>query len=180
MDNAEAATILAIEIHIARAIAHRRTDNVHDLVPHVLASPEESCRQGIRLRHRLDMHGSGRTAIAVGAPACAGLDALKHRLEAPIVPSLTACIGPMIEVGRMAPHPYHRIDAARSADDLSSRPVDDAPGGAWLPRGAIGPIDIGSKIGWPQHRALQRRPADVIATRLDQQDATGGIFGETR
>src|SRR5262245_65996970 len=103
------------------------------------------------------MHGAVRAATPVGGVPRTGLNALKHRLEVRIVPSLTACVGPLIEIGRMPPDPYHRINAARSADDFSSRPVDDASRGSSLRRRAIGPIDVSSKFGWPPYRALHGR-----------------------
>src|SRR5262245_42568877 len=96
---------------------------------------------------RLDMHRTICPAIAVGALARTGLDLLKDGPETPVVPSLVAGIGPLIEVSWMPPDPYHRIDAARHADDFSSGPVDLAPGGCCLRRRAIGPISVCSKIG---------------------------------
>ena len=75
MNNTEAATILGIEIDVTGAVAYRRADIVGNLMPHVLASPEESRRQGIWLRHRLDMHGPLRAATAVSAVPRTGLNA---------------------------------------------------------------------------------------------------------
>src|SRR5262245_19761072 len=116
------------------------------------------------------------------APALArtGLDALEQWFEVRIIPAVVAGLSPLIKIGRMAPDPYHGIDAARATDDLSPRPVDLSSRRFCLRFRSICPIDIGSKIRRPQHRALQRRPADVTAPRLEQQDATGGIFGESR
>ena len=130
----------------------------------------------MRVVDRLDMHRTICAAIAVGTLACTGLDFLKDGSESPVVPPLVAGIRPLIEVSRMSPNPYHGIDAAGSADDLSSRPVELTPRGSCLRRRAIGPIDIGSKIGGPKHWALQSGTIDVSATRLDQQDAAGRIF----
>ena len=42
MHHAEAPTILGIEIHITGAVAYRRRSIVHKLMPHLLASSEES------------------------------------------------------------------------------------------------------------------------------------------
>src|SRR5262249_34914421 len=104
----------------------------------------------------------------------------KARQAARIFPPVVARIGPVIEVGRMPPAPDHRIDAAGAAEDLAPGPVDDAPRGAGLRGRAIGPINIRTEIGGPQHRALQRRPTNISTTRLDQQDTAGGIFGQAR
>jgi hypothetical protein len=65
MHNAEPSTVFGIEIHMTCAVLHRRTDVLQNLVPDFIASLEESCRQGIRVRHWFDMHGSARAAIAV-------------------------------------------------------------------------------------------------------------------
>src|SRR5262249_60924495 len=97
------------------------------------------------------MHGTLRTAMAVGGYPRTGLDAAKDRQEVRIVPPVVAHIGPVIEVGRMPPDPDHRIDAAGSAEDLAPGPVDDTPRGAGLRGRAIGPIDIRAEIGGPHH-----------------------------
>src|SRR4029077_18019830 len=111
MDNAEAPTVLGIEIDITSAVSYVSTNTLPTLMSHFLASVEESYRERIRLRQRFDMHGTVRAAIAVGPFPRTGFDALKDRLEARVVPPLTALIGPLIEVGRMPPDPFHRIDA---------------------------------------------------------------------
>src|SRR5262249_32262961 len=67
-----------------------------------------------------------------------------------------------------------------AAEDFAPGPVDDAPRGAGLRGRTIGPIDIRTEIGGPQHRTLQSRPTNISTTRLDQQDAAGGIFGQAR
>src|SRR5215467_14559850 len=107
------------------------------------------------------MHGTLRTAMAVGGCPRTGLDAAKDRQKVRIVPPVVAHIGPVIEVGRMLPDPDHRIDAAGAAEDLAAGPVDDAPRGARLRGRAIGPIDIRAESGGPQYRALQRRPTQI-------------------
>src|SRR5262245_1793135 len=178
--DAEAPSVLGIEIDIACAFAHRCTDIVEHLVAYFLAGPEEARRQGTGLCHRFDMQGAVRTTMAVAVLARAGLDAAKHRLKTLVVPAAVAGVGPLIEVGWLAPDPDHGVDAAGSADDLAAWPVDGASRGSRLRRRAIGPVDIGSEGGRPEHRALQRRAADVVATRFDQQHLAGRVFGKAR
>jgi hypothetical protein len=149
-------------------------------MPHLLARREESCRQGIRLDQRLDVHGPIHATVAAGGTPRAGLDTLKNRPEPRIIPSAAARIGPLIEVGRMAPDPDHRVDAAGAAEDLAARPVDDALAGSCLRGRAIRPIDIRAEGRWPKHGALQRRSTDIGITGLDQQDAARGVFGKAR
>src|SRR5262249_60466939 len=122
MDDAETLTVLGIEIHITRAVSYRRANVLQNLMPHFLASLEESNGQGIRVRHRFDMHGTIRATIGAQAFPCTSLDALENRLEACIIPPLATRIGPLIEVDRSPPDPYHRIDAAGPAEDLSPGP----------------------------------------------------------
>src|SRR5215469_5857181 len=98
MDNAEALTVLGVEIHITRAVLDRRANVFQNLMPQFLARLEKSCRQGIRIRYWFDMHGTLCATIAVQVFPCTGLDAWENRLEASIVPALTARIGPLIEV----------------------------------------------------------------------------------
>src|SRR5262249_46955461 len=107
MDYAEASIVLGIEIHITGAVSYRCTNILQKLMPHFLASVEESCCEGIRIRHRLDMHRTIRTAMPVGVLPRTGLDALKDRLEARIVPSMTTRIGLLVEVALMPQNPYH-------------------------------------------------------------------------
>ena len=154
MDNAEPPTILGIEVHVARAVSYRRTNILQNLMPHFLASLEESPRQGIWVRHWFDMYGTVCAAIAVQAFPRTSLDALESRLETRIVPPSTARISPLIEVGCSPPHPYHRVNAAGPPDDLSPGPVDDTPRSSYLRCRAIRPINVCSKIGWPKHRAF--------------------------
>ena len=80
----------------------------------------------------------------------------------------------------MAPDPYHRVDAAGSADNLASRPLNDSTRSSGLRGRAISPIDIRSKVGRPKQRILQGGSTKVGIAGLDQQHATGGILRETR
>jgi hypothetical protein len=50
--------VLGIEIHITRAVSDRRTNVFQKLMPHFLASLEESYRQRIRVGHWFDVHGT--------------------------------------------------------------------------------------------------------------------------
>src|SRR5262245_58478122 len=170
MDNAEALTVLGIEIDIAGTTSYGRTDIFENLVPHLLARLEEPRRQGIRLGHRLDVHGTIHAAVGAGCFPRTSLDFLKDRPEPSVVPPVAARVGPLIEVARMAPDPDHRVDAAGPAEDLSPRPVDHAVRGSGLRDRPIGPIDIRAERRWPKHGALQSRPTDIGAPGLDQQD----------
>jgi hypothetical protein len=146
MDNTKAAAVLGVEIDRPCAVADRRTNIVTNRMPRFCASREESRCQRTGLRHAFDVHGPVVAALAFGASVRAGLNALKHRLEVRKIPSTTSRSGPAIEVGRVAPDPDHRVDTARPADDCSARPVDHPSGGSLLRCGAIGPIDIRSKV----------------------------------
>src|SRR5262249_46172784 len=142
MDNAEALPALGIEVDITGAIAYWRTDLLDNLMAHLLARLEESRRQRTRVGHRLDVHGAIHAAVGAPNAPRTGLNFLKDRPEPRIVPPGATRIGPLIEVSRVAPDPYHRVDTAGSPEDFSPRPVDDAPRGSWLWDRAIGPIDI--------------------------------------
>jgi hypothetical protein len=59
--NTESPAVLDIEIHETGAIAYGRIHILQDLMPHFLASPEETCRQRARLSDWPDMHGAVRS-----------------------------------------------------------------------------------------------------------------------
>jgi hypothetical protein len=48
----------------ANAVLHRRATVLQKLMPHFITSLEESCRQGIGVRHWFDMHGTARVGVA--------------------------------------------------------------------------------------------------------------------
>jgi hypothetical protein len=66
MDNAVTPTVLGIEIDVARSVTARRSNVVPNLMPEIPTGHEKSCRQRIRVRHGLDMHGPSSPAIAFG------------------------------------------------------------------------------------------------------------------
>src|SRR5262245_21173111 len=102
----------------------------------------ESRRHGVRLGQRLDVHGAIHAAGGACGLARTRLDLWKARPEPGIVPAVAARMGPVIEIGGMAPNPYHRVDAAGPPEDPSPRPVDDAPRRSCLRDRAIGPVDV--------------------------------------
>ncbi len=128
--------------------------------PASCAASRKRCVSGCDLAaHVRDMNGA-----AMSAPrAFAGLVVLylpEHRQEVVIAPAGIACLAPLVEILARAAHPDHGVDRARSAEQLSARPMV----------GIAGEAGIGLRLEIPVHGGIEEGLA-VAERHLDEEAA---------
>ena len=107
----------------------------------------------------------------------AGLAPLDPLVDGPHLiprPSLRAEGRPRIEVGGCAAHPDHRVQAARSPEDLATGPRKTASGGVPLRHRLVGPVDLGQPELVEPAGVVDRRVV-VPSSGLEQKHARAAV-----
>ena len=162
--------IAAVVVGVARVAARdRRLDEgVGHLVRLVLVGDDERRAAG----------GAGVPDLRGGGPLEV-LGLAEVREDGLVRPASVAELGPDVVVKRLASHVEHAVDRARSPESPAARDGDPPPVDVVLGLGLEAPV-VAAIVHQLGEADRDRDPgACVLAARLQQQDALGGVLGES-
>ena len=104
-------------------------------------------------------------------------DAPENRQHVVPAPAAVAQLRPVIVVLRLAAHPHHAVDRARSAEHLAARHRDVAPAGRGLGLGLVEPVHARA-IDEAREADRHARERMRLAARFQQQHLMAAVLGQ--